>query len=141
MQTDDDLIQDELPGMAVVYDGGPLRWERELPALPDIIKEFERHGETSDDTRPDTQALIRRVCDELRDFLVEKNEQYGDSAINPVRIFSNASADEQLLVRIDDKLSRLARGDDRLETDEDVINDLLGYLILYKVLRLRDADA
>lgn len=82
---------------------------------------------------PDTQALIREVCDGIRDFLIEKNEQYGDSAINPVRIFSKASVTEQLLVRMDDKLSRLARGDDRLESDEDVLNDLIGYLILYKV--------
>jgi hypothetical protein len=70
-----------------------------------------------------------------------KNEQYGDSAINPVRIFSRASAEEQLHVRIDDKLSRLARGDDRLETDDDVVDDLIGYLILLKVSRRRDADA
>ena len=90
-----------------------------------------------EDTRPHTQDLIREVCDELRDFLLEKNEQYGDSAINPVRIFSKAAPHEQLLIRMDDKLSRLARGDDRLESDEDVVNDLIGYLILYKVARRR----
>lgn len=75
--------------------------------------------------------------DGIRDFLLDKNEQYGDSAINPVRIFSQASPEEQLLVRMDDKLSRLARGDDRLESDEDVLDDLIGYLILYKVARKR----
>lgn len=89
----------------------------------------------------DTQALIRIVCDEMRDFLVEKNEQYGDSAINPVRIFSTASPEEQLHVRIDDKLSRLARGDDRLEADDDVVDDLIGYLILLKVSRRRNVDS
>ena len=88
----------------------------------------------------DTQKVIAEVCDELRDFLLEKNAQYGDSAINPVRIFSRASAEEQLHVRIDDKLSRLARGDDRLESDADVVDDLIGYLILLKVARRR-ADA
>lgn len=80
-----------------------------------------------------TQQKIREVCDEIRDFLIEKNEQYGDSAINPVRIFSKADPAEQLLVRIDDKLSRISRGDDRLESDADVLDDLIGYLILYKV--------
>lgn len=87
--------------------------------------------------RPDTQDLIREVCDTLRDFLIEKNEQYGDSAISPVRIFSKADPSEQLLVRLDDKLSRIARGDDRLESDADVLDDLIGYLILYKVSKLR----
>lgn len=88
-------------------------------------------------SKPNTQDLIRMVCDELRDFLIEKNEQYGDSAIKPVRIFSKADPAEQLLVRLDDKLSRIARGDDRLERDEDVLDDLIGYLILYKVATLR----
>lgn len=99
---------------------------------PSLILE---DGAKFEDTRPDTQDLIREVCDGIRDFLVEKNEQYGDSAINPVRIFSKAEPHEQLLVRMDDKLSRLARGDDRLESDDDVLDDLIGYLILYKVAK------
>ena len=33
--------------------------------------------------------------------------------------------------RIDDKLSRLARGD---QVDEDVVLDLLGYLVLLRVV-------
>lgn len=86
----------------------------------------------------DTRDKIALVCNELRDFLISKNEQYGNSAIEPVRIFSRASSIEQLYVRIDDKLSRLARGNDRLETDDDVVNDLIGYLILLKVARRRD---
>jgi hypothetical protein len=88
-----------------------------------------------------TQDLIREVCDEIRDFLVEKNAQYGDSAIDPVRIFSKADPAEQLLVRIDDKLSRIGRGDDRLESDEDVLTDLVGYLVLYRVAQRKAARA
>ena len=42
--------------------------------------------------------------------LLYKNQQYGDSALNPSRIFSKASAVEQLLVRIDDKLNRIKKG-------------------------------
>lgn len=83
----------------------------------------------------DTQQAIRETCDALRDMLLEKNAQYGDSAINPVRVFSKADPAEQLLVRLDDKLSRIARGDDRLESDEDVLNDIIGYLILYKIAK------
>jgi hypothetical protein len=68
-----------------------------------------------------TQATIAEVCDDIKEFLIEKNAQYGDSAIHPVRIFSKADPLDQLLVRIDDKLSRISRGDDRLESDADVL--------------------
>ena len=57
-----------------------------------------------------TSKKIRVVCEGLADFLVEKNEAYGDSAINPVRIFSNAEAKEQILGRIDDKVNRIMNG-------------------------------
>jgi hypothetical protein len=81
-----------------------------------------------------TQDLIRQVCSELADLLVEKNRKYGDSALNPVRIFSKASATEQILVRLDDKLSRLRN--QQPDEDEDVISDLMGYLVLLKVSQL-----
>lgn len=87
------------------------------------------------DPLTDTQRLISEVCDEYREFLLKKNLQYGDSAIHPVRIFSKCTDEEQLLVRIDDKLSRLVRGDNSLEPDEDIMDDLLGYWLLLKVVR------
>lgn len=77
---------------------------------------------------------IRRECDGLRDMLIAKNAAYGDSALDPVRVFSRASPEEQLLVRIDDKLSRLARG---AAAGEDVIADLLGYLVLLRIAQRR----
>lgn len=86
-----------------------------------------------------TENDIRAVCEELRDMLLEKNARYGDSALNPVRVMSRASAVEQILVRIDDKLSRLARGSGQ-ET-EDVELDLLGYFLLLRVARRRAAGA
>jgi len=48
-----------------------------------------------------------------------------------VRIFSKATPEEGLRIRIDDKLSRIARGD---AAGEDTILDLAGYLILLRVL-------
>ena len=74
---------------------------------------------------------------EIRYLLIKKNEAYGDSALNPVRIFSKADPLEQLKVRMDDKLSRLARGD---EAGEDVILDLLGYLLIYRIQQKRMED-
>lgn len=70
------------------------------------------------------------VLDEVRQMLIMKNTAYGDAALNPVRIFSKADPLEQLKVRIDDKLSRLARGSN---AGEDVIHDLLGYLIIFRI--------
>lgn len=78
-----------------------------------------------------TQDLIARECDNLKALLLEKNRKYGDSAVNPVRMFSRASACEQILVRLDDKLNRFINRQD--DEDEDVILDMLGYLILYRV--------
>lgn len=78
------------------------------------------------------QRAIADECDFLKALLIAKNEAYGNSALDPVRMFSKASAEEQLLVRIDDKLSRLVRGDD---AGEDVVQDLLGYLVLLRVCR------
>lgn len=81
--------------------------------------------------------LIEAECDSLKEMLLQKNARYGDSALSPLRIFSKAEADEQILVRLDDKLSRLARGTG--EETEDVIQDLMGYLILLRVARRKAA--
>lgn len=69
-------------------------------------------------------------------MLVEKNIAYGDSALDPVRIFSKSDSSEQIRVRIDDKLSRFAKGKD-YPGDND-INDLIGYLILLKIAKERN---
>ena len=47
--------------------------------------------------------------------------------------FSKASAVEQILVRIDDKLNRIKKGAGLVANDEDVIQDLIGYLVLLKI--------
>lgn len=82
-----------------------------------------------------SQIDIAVICDEVKELLLEKNRKYGDSALNPVRIFSKASTLEQLKVRMDDKLSRLRNAAD--DEDEDVIMDLVGYLILFKVAQMQ----
>ena len=82
----------------------------------------------------DFESEVRNVLQEIGDMLIEKNRAYGNSALDPVRIFSKASNVEQILVRIDDKLSRLARGS---AAGEDVEWDLLGYLVILRVARRR----
>jgi hypothetical protein len=69
---------------------------------------------------------------EIRELLITKNLKYGNSALEPLGVFSKLSAKEGLFVRIDDKLKRIKNGS--LEKDdEDVINDLVGYLVLLKI--------
>ena len=80
----------------------------------------------------DVQSAIAEECRAIEAMLLAKNKAYGNSALDPVRIFSKADPVEQIKVRIDDKLSRLARGSD---AGEDVEQDLIGYLVLLRVAR------
>lgn len=76
---------------------------------------------------------VSEVLIEIKDLLISKNLKYGNSALEPLGVFSKLSAEDGLLVRIDDKLKRIKNGSlDR--DDEDVINDLIGYLVLLKIL-------
>lgn len=85
---------------------------------------------TADSENPFTEQ-VWAVLDRIGNLLIEKNEAYGNSALNPIRIFSKADTLEQLRVRIDDKLNRLAKGHEY--PSEDTVDDLLGYLVLYKI--------
>jgi hypothetical protein len=78
-----------------------------------------------------TEHEIKLICDDMSRMLILKNRAYGNSALDPVRIFSKSDNTEQLMVRIDDKLSRFARGNE-FPGDND-IDDLIGYLVLLKV--------
>ena len=84
-------------------------------------------------TMSDSETKISAICDDIKELLIHKNRKYGNSALKPCRVFSKASAVEQLLVRIDDKLNRIMQGAGLLADDEDVVNDLIGYLVLLKI--------
>jgi hypothetical protein len=81
---------------------------------------------------------ILAACLDLALFLSNKNKAYGDSALKPVRIVSKSDAAEQIRVRIDDKLSRLVRGE---AAGEDALTDLVGYYILLKVAEKNRQEA
>ena len=82
-----------------------------------------------------TQIDIATTCDLVKELLLEKNRKYGDSALNPVRIFSKSDPVEQIKVRLDDKLSRIRN--QQSDEDEDVIDDAIGYLVLLKVAQMQ----
>lgn len=85
----------------------------------------------------ETKEKIREVMIELEELLVKKNEQYGDSVMEPIGIFAEGNSQDLIRVRIDDKLSRLVRGNDNIESDEDIVLDLIGYLVLL-LITMRD---
>ena len=76
---------------------------------------------------------ILNACIDAAQMLIEKNISYGDSALSPIRLFSTADSVEQLKVRIDDKLNRVKNAQG-FPGDND-IDDLIGYLILYKIAK------
>lgn len=112
-----------------------------VPELPESMKE-----ETANIVVPKLIAEqinaapsgvdILSACIDAAVFLCQKNVAYGDSALNPVRIFSKANPVEQIKVRIDDKLSRLINGGEFVGDDD--AKDLLGYLILLFVAEARN---
>jgi hypothetical protein len=85
------------------------------------------------------EARVYELLDEIGTTLVDKNRAYGDAALNPVRVFSSADPIEQIRVRLDDKLSRIARGHEYGQ--EDTVTDLIGYLVLYKIATEGNTDA
>ncbi len=86
------------------------------------------------------EKSVRDVLDDVAEMLIAKNRSYGNSATSPLRIFSRSDRTEQIRVRIDDKLSRMARGNGSL--GEDTVLDLIGYLVLLRVAeRMGDATS
>ena len=91
-------------------------------------------------TLTEAQSQISAICDDIKELLLYKNRRYGNSALKPVRIFSKSDSVEQILVRIDDKLNRIQQGAGLLDEDEDVIVDLIGYLVLLKIALAQRSD-
>jgi hypothetical protein len=75
---------------------------------------------------------VAEALREIQSILIFKNEKYGNSALEPLGVFSQLSPREGLLIRIDDKLKRIKNGS-LANDDEDVVNDLIGYLVLLKI--------
>lgn len=83
--------------------------------------------------------LIDMECEDIKALLIAKNRAYGNSFARPLNVFSKLPAEEGLNIRIDDKLNRIASGKNTDKVPEDTELDLIGYLILKRVLR-REED-
>lgn len=84
-------------------------------------------------TVTDTELLIRCVCEEFTEFLVEKNRAYGDSANNTIHIAGRTyTPEDSIYVRMGDKIRRLTNGSEY--AGDDTLRDLAGYYILLEVI-------
>ena len=86
-----------------------------------------------------TKDKIKLKCQEIEDLLIQKNDAYGDSALNPVGIFSSLKASEAIRIRLDDKLKRIANVGLNDET-EDTLMDCAGYMILLMIANENESN-
>ena len=78
-----------------------------------------------------TKDSILRALDPIVELLLSKNASYGD-AYKETCPLTKLPPDVALKVRIGDKVRRLSLG--REYGQEDTLTDLLGYLVLLRVL-------
>jgi len=81
-----------------------------------------------------TEQKIKSKCKRLEELLLSKNEKYGNSALEPMNVFSPAGAVAGIKVRIDDKLKRIKNAG-LVDATEDTLQDLAGYLILLMIAK------
>lgn len=78
---------------------------------------------------------ILNAAESICETLLEKNISYGNSALEYNSIFGNLTAEQALYARINDKLQRIANNQSyRSESMLDAVDDLIGYLMLLKIL-------
>lgn len=75
---------------------------------------------------------IAEVFNSVHDLLQYKNNKYGNSATEPIGVFSKATADTGLLQRLDDKIARIKNSPDLRKND---VADVIGYLVLLCVTK------
>lgn len=76
----------------------------------------------------DREREISSIFDGLKALIVEKNKRYGDSALEPVRLFATRiEPGDAIRIRLDDKLARVRNSGELRKND---VADLMGYLCL-----------
>ena len=86
-----------------------------------------------------TKSSIKSKCKKLEDLLLYKNEKYGDSALQPLNIFSKAGPVAGLKMQIDHKLKRIMNAG-LVDATEDTLQDLAGYLILLMIAKDNESN-
>jgi len=86
-----------------------------------------------------TKDKIKIKCREIEELLIDKNNKYGDSALDPLKIFSCCDASTSIKVRLDDKLKRIANAG-LVEDTEDTLIDIAGYIILLMIAKDNESN-
>ena len=76
---------------------------------------------------------MKKHLDSQYELMVQRNKDHGDAVFKPVSVFSDAPAYERVKIMLDYKLTRYRAGHTDLSTEN--INDLIGYLLLWKMCR------
>ena len=80
----------------------------------------------------ETQQKIKDILSGMTDLLLYKNKKYGDSSINPKKIFYKGDSTNSILVRLDDKIGRVMSNTEEKPRVNDVA-DIIGYCTLLLV--------
>ena len=92
------------------------------------------HGTLAETTKKSYNEKIRETVKSIEKLLIEKNTAYGDSVFKPVSVFGeNIKPSVAIKARIADKLSRIQNKGLNDKT-EDSLDDLIGYLIILKII-------
>ena len=86
-----------------------------------------------------TKDKIKNKCKEIQELLLDKNKKYGDSALEPLGVFSKCNASTGIKVRLDDKLKRIANTG-LTEDTEDTLIDIAGYIILLMIAKDNESN-
>lgn len=102
--------------------------------MPDEIKLSDNYmrSHMNEVLYTDTQQKLSDVLDGMKSLLLYKNRKYGDSAINPKKIFYKGDSTNSILIRLDDKLGRVMSNTDDKPRVNDVA-DIIGYCTLLLV--------
>lgn len=121
----------------LVYDANGRARHHKANPPSDAQAEVDPYG-VPDEWDPH-QAFCEDVDRELKaigDMLKAKNKAYGDSLLSPVKTFFKGTPVESIQARIDDKISRMAKGSN---AGEDPAEDMLGYLVILRIAKARAA--
>jgi hypothetical protein len=89
-----------------------------------FLKGLENDTQECQNSISENQNIFDKTLNSLSVLLKYKNEKYGNSALEPLQIFSNKC---KVGTRLDDKLARVKNSDKLAKND---IADLIGYLTL-----------
>jgi hypothetical protein len=76
---------------------------------------------------------ISRLMQGMEDLLIAKNQRYGNSALDPVNVFSDLPPGKALLVRLDDKLKRIKNSPAGQPLRKNDLADIIGYIALLMI--------